>query len=213
MIAREIHDELGQSLTVLKIQTALVANKINPGKYDLKEKIVSIIDLIDQTVESVQKISAKLRPGILDELGLIAAIEWQSQEFHKRTGITCEYTLPKEEIIIPDEMATAIFRIFQEALTNVARHAEAKRVSIIIRQVNHTLILEVTDNGRGISPGQRDNSRALGILGMKERALVFGGQVKIHGVNKRGTNVKVEMPINQVADPVSETATSPDKWN
>ena len=121
--------------------------------------------------------------------------------------------MPKEEIYIPDEMATAIFRIFQEALTNVARHAAAKRVSIILRQVNHTLILEVTDNGRGISPGQRDNSRALGILGMKERALVFGGQVKIHGVNKRGTNVKVEMPITQITDPITEPKTPSDAWN
>jgi PAS domain S-box-containing protein len=196
VIAREIHDELGQSLTVLKIQTALLLNKLKSIKPDLKDKSDSIIDLIDQTVESVQKISAKLRPGILDELGLVPAIEWQSQEFHNRTGILCECTLPKREILISDEKATAIFRIFQEALTNIARHSGAKRVSVIFKQINHTLLLEITDNGRGITLGQRNDSNSLGLLGMKERALVFGGQVKIHGVNGKGTNVKVQMPLD-----------------
>jgi PAS domain S-box-containing protein len=196
VIAREIHDELGQSLTVLKIQTALLLNKLKSDQPEVKEKSDSIIELIDQTVESVQKISAKLRPGILDELGLVPAIEWQSQEFQNRTGIHCECILPKIDVIISDDKATAIFRIFQEALTNVARHADAKRVSVIFKQVDHTLTLEVTDNGQGISLGQRNDSNSLGLLGMKERALVFGGQVKIHGVSGKGTNVKVEMPLD-----------------
>jgi two-component system sensor histidine kinase UhpB len=196
VIAREIHDELGQSLTVLKIQTALLLNKLKLNQPDVKEKSDSIIELIDQTVESVQKISAKLRPGILDELGLVPAIEWQSQEFQNRTGIHCDCILPKIDIDISADRATAIFRILQESLTNVARHSDAKRVSVILKQVDHTLTLEVTDNGQGITLGQRNDSNSLGLLGMKERALVFGGQVKIHGVSGQGTNVKVEMPLD-----------------
>jgi PAS domain S-box-containing protein len=199
-IAREIHDELGQSLTVLKIQTALLLNKLKLNQSELREKIGSIIELIDQTVESVQKISAKLRPGILDELGLVPAIEWQSQEFQNRTGIYCDYTLPKGEVIVSEDKATAIFRIFQEALTNVARHAKAKKVSVILKQDNHILTLEVTDNGLGITSGQKDNPNSLGLLGMNERALIFGGQVEIHGVREKGTNVKVEMPLDNYGE-------------
>ncbi len=212
-IAREIHDELGQLLTVLKIQTALLLNKLKSNQSELKEKIGSIIELIDQTVESVQKISAKLRPGILDELGLVPAIEWQSQEFQNRTGIYCDYTLPKGEVIVSEDKATAIFRMLQEALTNVARHAGAKKVSVILKQDNHALTLEVTDNGHGITPGQRDNPNSLGLLGMKERALIFGGQVKIHGVRGKGTNVKVEMPLDFKSDNLSLEYHQNEDWS
>ena len=212
-VAREIHDELGQSLTVLKIQTALLLNKLKSNQSELREKIGSIIELIDQTVESVQKISAKLRPGILDELGLVPAIEWQSQEFQNRTGIYCDYTLQKGEVIVSKDKATAIFRMLQEALTNVARHAGAKKVSVILKQDNSTLTLEVTDNGHGITPGQRDNPNSLGLLGMKERALIFGGQVKIHGVSGKGTNVKVEIPLDFKSDNLSLENHQNEDWS
>ncbi len=195
VIAREIHDELGQVLTVLKIQVSLLGNKLQSSSEDIHQRIGKISDFIDQTVESVQRISAKLRPGILDELGLGAAIEWQAQEFSKNSGIVCKCSLLKEDMQIDAEKATAIFRIFQEALTNVARHAQAERVSVFLRRENQHLILEVTDNGRGITRSQIEDPRSLGILGMKERALIFGGRVSIHGVAGKGSNVKVEMPL------------------
>jgi len=131
----------------------------------------------------------------LDELGLIPAIEWQAQEFEERTGIQCDCTLPSEELDIENDKATAIFRIFQEALTNVARHAGAKRISVILKEVNEFLLLEITDNGRGIKETQIKNPKSLGILGMKERAIAFGGEVLINGVPDKGTNLKLKMPV------------------
>jgi PAS domain S-box-containing protein len=200
MIAREIHDELGQNLTVLKMQISLLSNKLLENQDHLKDKLLSAANLIDQTVESVQRISSKLRPGILDELGLIPAIEWQSQEFEERTGIKCNYTLPSEELKLDRDKATALFRIFQEALTNVVRHADAQRVSILLRKINNSLLLEITDNGRGIKESQMKNTGSLGILGMQERAIVFGGEVMINGVPDKGTNVKVRMPLENISN-------------
>ena len=200
IIAREIHDELGQNLTVLKIQISLLSNKLKEDQNHIKEKLLSATNLIDQTVESVQRITAKLRPGILDELGLIPAIDWQSQEFEERTGIKCNCTLPSEELDLGRDKATAIFRIFQEALTNVARHAGAKRISILLRKMNNFLLLEITDNGRGIKESQIKDPGSLGILGMKERAIVFGGEVLINGVPEKGTNLKLKMPLQDFAD-------------
>ncbi|MDP4116338.1 MAG: PAS domain S-box protein, partial [Bacteroidota bacterium] len=197
MIAREIHDELGQVLTVLKIQISLLANKLRDDQQSLKDKINSVSKVIDTTVESVQKISAKLRPGILDDLGLIPALEWQSQDFQDSTGIICESILPKEDIILDQEKATAVFRIFQESLTNIARHAEASNVVVKLIQIGNNLELEVSDNGKGITPKQIQDSKSLGLLGMKERALILGGTVNIEGIQGSGTKVKVIMPVWQ----------------
>ncbi len=197
LIAREIHDELGQMLTVSKIQLSLLVNKLFPGQEEMKEKFKPIMQLIDQAVDSVQQISAKLRPGILDELGLVAAIEWQTKDFEERTGITFRSSLLKYELNLSKDKATAIFRIYQEALTNVARHAQAERVSTFLRRENGLLILEVIDNGRGISKGQLEDQRSLGILGMKERAMILGGTVTINGVPGQGTSLKVEMPMDE----------------
>ncbi|MGE5354291.1 MAG: histidine kinase [Acidobacteriota bacterium] len=200
MIAREIHDELGQVLTVLKIQISLLSNKLRDDQSYLKEKIESASKVIDKTVESVQRISAKLRPGILDELGLIPAIEWQAQDFQKSTGIKCDLSLPKEEIEMDEEKSTAIFRIFQEALTNVARHAKAGLINVFMGISGRNLILEVTDDGVGITEGQLYDPRSLGLLGMKERAYILGGSVVITGEEGRGTSVKVVMPVTGIKD-------------
>ncbi|MCU7497118.1 MAG: sensor histidine kinase [Ignavibacteria bacterium] len=195
MIAREIHDELGQVLTVLKIQISLLANKLRDDQDDLKEKIEQASGVIDKTVESVQRISSKLRPGILDNLGLIPAIEWQAQDFQERTGIKCDLSLPKEEISMDDEKSTAIFRIFQEALTNVARHAKASLITVYLGVSAENLVLEFTDNGMGITEEQIRDPKSLGLLGMKERAFILGGSVVINGEPGRGTSVKVLMPM------------------
>jgi len=195
-IAREIHDELGQVLTVLKIQITLLSNKLRDDQQELKDKIISISNMIDGTVEKVQRITAKLRPYILDELGLIPAIEWQAQEFQDITGIKCSFTLPNVELFLDSEKSTAIFRIFQEALTNIARHSKAKLISISIHLKAETLMLIVKDNGIGIAQEQTKDFKSLGIIGMKERALILGGEVTVEGIPGKGTEVRVEIPLN-----------------
>lgn len=197
-IAREIHDELGQVLTVLKIQLSLLGNKLSPDQFTLKEKVISLTDLIDQSVESVQKISSKLRPTILDELGLIAAIEWQTEEFEKLTNINCSIVLPKEDLHLSTEKSTAIFRIFQEALTNIARHSEAKKVAISLITENSILYLEIADDGKGITQEQLKDFKSLGLRGMEERAMIFGGTVSFDSIISKGTKVKVEIPIDWI---------------
>jgi len=196
MIAQEIHDELGQVLTALKIQISLLANKLNDDQKPLKQKINSLLNMIDASVESVQKISAKLRPGILDELGLIAAIEWQTEEFEKMTNVKCSLVLPKEELVLEKDKSTAIFRILQEALTNIARHSQATKVLISLLNHKSNVSLEIQDNGKGITPDQIKDFKSLGIHGMEERAMVFGGEVYIEGITGKGTTVKVEIPID-----------------
>jgi two-component system sensor histidine kinase UhpB len=195
MIAREIHDELGQALTVLKIQVSLLANKLQKNQQKLKERSSFITEMLDNMVETVQEITAKLRPEILDQLGLTAAIEWESQQFQNHTGIKCDVNVPSNDLVLDKEKSTAIFRIFQEALTNVARHANAEKVSINLKKESERLILEVTDNGLGIRKMQIEDSSSLGLLGMRERALVLSGIVIINGVPGQGTNVKVEIPL------------------
>jgi len=195
-IAREIHDELGQVLTVLKIQITLLSNKLRDDQKELKSKLEYASGIIDSTVEKVQRITAKLRPNILDELGLIPAIEWQAQEFQEVTGIPCSLSLPGDEIKLDEEKSTAIFRIFQEALTNVIRHSSAKKVSVSLNTKNESLILKIKDNGLGINPEQISGTKSLGIIGMKERALILGGEVTIEGIPGKGTEVTVEMPLN-----------------
>jgi PAS domain S-box-containing protein len=194
MISREIHDELGQMLTVLKIQISLLSNKISDNDV-MKTKFNSVEKLIDNSIESVQKIASKLRPGLLDELGLIPAIEWQTQDFMEQTGIECECTLPKEEIILDQEKSTALFRIFQESIFNTARHANASKILIHFREVNDDLVLEITDNGKGITQSQLNDPKSLGLLGMKERAFILGGSVEIKSSMNSGTTVKAVIPF------------------
>jgi len=196
MIAQEIHDELGQVLTALKIQISLLANKLKDDQKPLKQKINSLLDMIDASVESVQKISAKLRPGILDELGLIAAIEWQTEEFEKMTNVKCSLVLPKEDLVLEKNKSTAIFRILQEALTNIARHSQATKVLISLLNYKSNVSLEIQDNGKGITQEQIRDFKSLGIHGMEERAMVFGGQVYIEGIAGKGTRLEVEIPVD-----------------
>lgn len=195
LIAREIHDELGQVLTVLKIKLKLINKKIPEDLLKLKEQIDEAIDMIDNSVETVQKISSKLRPNILDELGLAAAIEWQINEFEKLTNIKCSLVLPKEEIAIDKDRQTVIFRILQEALTNVARHSGADKVQINLFLHQSKLILEIKDNGKGITNEQISDVKSLGIHGMEERVMIFGGSFLIEGFAGKGTTLKIEIPI------------------
>jgi PAS domain S-box-containing protein len=194
-IAREIHDELGQSLTGLKMDLAWLASRLPEDQPWLREKPQDMRRLIDATIQTVRKIATELRPGILDDLGLTAAIEWQAQEFQARTGIACEFISRLEEFPLERDRSTAIFRIFQETLTNVARHAQATRVSVSLRAHNGSLVLEVRDNGKGVTAEELADPQSLGLLGMRERALLFGGEVSISGQPGAGTTVTAQIPL------------------
>lgn len=196
LIAREIHDELAQALTALKMGLVWLDKKLPEVKKPLTEKIKSMSDLIDMTLYTVRRISSELRPGLLDDLGLQAAIEWQAKEFEDRTGITCEVTFHSDTGNLDQERSTAIFRIFQETLTNVVRHAEATEVWASLEETPDILIMKVKDNGVGITEERILNSKSFGIIGMQERTLLLGGDIKLKGVRNKGTTVTVSIPIN-----------------
>jgi signal transduction histidine kinase len=191
-IAREIHDELGQVLTGIKMEVGWLQKRLKEPL--LLEKTESMSKLIDSTVQTVRKIATGLRPEMLDDMGLVAAVGWQAKEFQKRTGIRCRTKLPPERKF-DFEISTAVFRIFQEILTNVARHSRATRVDIELRDGEERLELDVTDNGIGIPEGELRGRKSLGLLGMQERALLFGGEVNVSGIPGQGTRVAVRIPI------------------
>jgi len=194
-ISRQVHDELGQALTGLKMDLYWLANRL-PKKYrTVHEKTRAMSAHIDATIQTVRRIATELRPGILDDLGLVAAIEWQAQEFQKRTGIECVVSSDLKDTILDQDLNTAFFRIFQETLTNIIRHAQASRVDVNLRQEEGALVLEVKDNGRGISEAELNDTRSIGVLGMRERAALLQGELQITGVPGQGTTVAVRIPL------------------
>jgi signal transduction histidine kinase len=191
-IAREIHDELGQVLTGLKMDvTWLAARLAEPPQL---EKTGAMSALIDSTIGAVRRIATGLRPEVLDDMGLVAGIDWQAKEFQKRTGIRCRIKLPPENTAVGDEQSLATFRIFQEILTNVARHSRATRLEIDLRTEGDRLVLAVADNGVGFDAVQANGRRSLGLLGMRERALRLGGEVTFSGAPGKGTRVMLALP-------------------
>ena len=188
-LSRELHDRLGQALTSIKID--LAAAKAAAVSPPVAAKINSVMNFVDETIRSVRRISTELRPGILDDLGLAAAVEWAAEDFQARTGIACEVLLPEPDISVDRERATAMFRVLQETLTNVARHAAATRVVIRLSGSERQFSLEVQDNGCGIPADQVSAAGSLGILGMRERAFRLGGDFQIHGEPGSGTKVSV----------------------
>ncbi|MFN0109719.1 MAG: two-component regulator propeller domain-containing protein [Blastocatellia bacterium] len=198
-IAREIHDELGQLLTGLKIDLKWFEKRLPKDAENSKllhEKMVSILELMDETIVAMRRVATKFRPGILDTLGLIAAIEWQAEEFSNRTGIRCEFDEPIPQQLSGLDCETALFRIFQESLTNVARHSEASAVKVSLTRQNGFLILQIRDNGRGITEKEIKDPHSIGLLGMRERAHIFGGEVSVSGSPGKGTTVTATIPIN-----------------
>src|SRR5438477_337577 len=174
-ISRQVHDELGQALTGLKMDLYWLASRLPKKFRAVQEKTRSMSAHIDSTIQTVRRISTELRPGILDDLGLAAALEWQAQEFQKRTGLRCLVTSEVTEAAFPQDLNTAFFRIFQETLTNVIRHAQATRVEVTLKEEQGYLLMEVRDNGRGISSDEITNNKSIGLLGMRERAALPGG--------------------------------------
>jgi PAS domain S-box-containing protein len=195
-IAREIHDEVGQALTALKIDLAWLGKKVPPRGLLVRRKLRGMEGVIDGTMDALHRILAELRPGVLDDLGLPAAIRWLAEEFKRRTTIACAVQMTGREPRLDTGQATAVFRILQEALTNVARHAQARRVEIRLHVLPTAFELVVTDDGRGITAAELRATRTLGILGMRERALTWHGRVTVHGEPGRGTTVRVFMPMD-----------------
>jgi len=193
-IAREIHDDLGQALTGLKMDSAWVMKNLRPDQTALQDKLRAMGQLIDDTVRSVRRLSTELRPRILDDFGLVAALEWQGQEFETKTGIQCRFRSSLRETDLDPDRSVAIFRIFQEALTNVARHSGATKVKSTLSKAKKGLRLILRDNGRGISQEEISRTKSLGLVGMRERAILFGGELTIQGKPGKGTTVTLKIP-------------------
>ena len=199
-IAREIHDETGTLMTAIKMDLAFMGREVGQDgamktPYTLREEISATTKLVDEAIKTLHEIVSELRPGVLDHLGLRAALEWQLQEFQERMKIECQFNSDLEELNLDPARSTAVFRILQETLTNVARHAQATRVEASLRKNDNQLILEVRDNGRGITEAQISHVGRFGLLGMLERAHVFGGDVMINGSPGQGTVVTVRIPM------------------
>jgi PAS domain S-box-containing protein len=195
-IAREIHDDLGQVLTVLKMDVFRLKKSIPEDQESLIKKTEPLLHTIDNAIQRVKKISSNLRPGILDDIGLSAAIEWQAEEFQEQTGIKCHLAISPKDILLDRDRNIAIFRIFQETLTNIARHAEATEASIRLQEGDGHIEIDIQDNGKGITEEELTNPKSLGLMGMRERAKIFGGDFIIKGVPGKGTKVTVTMPIH-----------------
>ena len=178
-VAREIHDQLGQALTAVKLDVSSLVHEMPEDQRRKSTRPQTILKLVDETIQSVRRIATELRPGMLDDLGLVATIEWAGEEFGARTGTQCRLDLPPDDIVVDPDTAVAIFRIFQETLTNVARHANAKEVRARLAIEDGNLTLEVHDNGIGIPSEKLQKGRSLGILGMRERATLLGGDLSI----------------------------------
>ena len=198
-IARELHDELGQILTALKIDLVRLGEKSRgAGKdlsaFEIKKRITTMLEIVDAAMDITRKIVAELRPGVLDELGLAAAMEWQIGEFQKRTGIVCGLEIEFDEKDACQNLKTTAFRILQECLTNIARHSGASRAHITLRDEGCRIFFEAEDNGRGFDEQALDNPRSFGILGMRERARMLNGTIGISRVETGGTRVSVSIP-------------------
>lgn len=195
-IAREIHDELGQALTAIKMDISYLFKKYN-DHCSVSEKARSIFRIIDSIIHAIKRISTELRPGILDDLGLIAAIEWQVREFENRCGIRCHLRIDQEDIDIDKESSIAIFRVLQESLTNIARHASATEVFIGIYEDRDNLHLQIKDNGKGITEDHIKNPRSFGLIGMRERVHFLGGDMHISGKSGEGSRIEIRIPLKK----------------
>jgi signal transduction histidine kinase len=207
-IAQEVHDELGQTLTALKMDLRWAEKHLgqepSPTLNPVLDRIVEASELADATLDSVKRIAGELRPGVLEDLGLAAALRQEAQRFQERAGVGCRLQLPDSLPAMPTEVATAVFRIFQEALTNVGRHAESTEVEVELVQEGEEVVLRVADNGKGIRASVLDDAKSLGLLGMRERAESLGGQLTVQPGSPRGTVVKLTLPVPRQEGAVSQ---------
>jgi len=194
-IAREIHDGLGQQLTALKMDISWLNKKWNAGTESISNKLKGALELVDTTINEVRKMASRLHPSILDDLGLAEAIAWQTREFSSRTGIAvnCSIDVPDEKF--SNAVSVAVFRICQEALTNIARHADATIVTGCLQRKNNTLYFNITDNGKGFDLNEQSKKRTLGLLSMKERVFMLNGKYSVKSSPGKGTEISVEIPL------------------
>lgn len=195
-VAREIHDDLGQALTALKIDISRLQDDCRTDQKIIKDKLDGMLRLTDSIIQTVKRISTRLRPGILDALGLSSAIEWQASEFEERTGIHCNLDIDNVEKDIDESISITVFRIFQEIITNVIRHAEADNVDVILRFTEKELTLDITDNGIGIKKEEIESPRSLGIIGIRERVRKWSGKVEFINNNDKGTQIRITIPLS-----------------
>lgn len=194
-VAREIHDVLGQTLTALKMDVSWLSLRSPDANAAFQQKLTAMTGLLDDTIATVRRLATSLRPGVLDDLGLAAAVEWQAQEFEQRTGIRCALRTVVDDEALAPQLSTALFRILQESLTNVARHSRASQVAVTLEHFGGDLILQVSDDGVGISPAAAANTRSIGLTGMRERAQLVGGGLTISGAVGTGTTVRAQVPL------------------
>ncbi|MFL5583169.1 MAG: ATP-binding protein [Gemmatimonadaceae bacterium] len=200
-IARELHDELGQALTGLKLDLAWMERRLNrqslsrQGPSELGDRAASLLGRLDEVMVQVRRIVTELRPSVLDQLGLADAVEWQAQDFAARTGLALDLRIDCLRELPPDAMASSVFRMLQEALTNIAKHASATHVRVHLRTDGDVLLLDVSDDGRGITPEEQRGRHSLGLLGLRERAIAWGGTVQISGGATSGTTVALRLPL------------------
>jgi two-component system sensor histidine kinase UhpB len=198
-IARELHDELGQAVTGLKLDLAWLEQRLSRhATADLGLRVRDLLERLDGVIVSVRRIVTELRPSVLDELGLAAAVEWQAQDFASRTGVALELLIDVDDAELPEPVASAVFRMLQEALTNVARHAAARHLRVALRKQPDLLSLDVVDDGRGITESELRGRRSLGLVGLRERAIACGGTVQIHGEPGLGTTVSLRLPLAMI---------------
>ena len=193
-IAREIHDDLGGNLTAIKMALAMLARRLPADQPQLADKAAYVDALVDRTIEAVHRISLDLRPSMLD-FGIVAALEWQVKEFEKQVGYACSFTSNEREIDLGADHAIALFRIFQEALTNIAKHAGATRVTVALRRLRHHVALKITDNGSGVAAADRQKAGSFGLRGMSERARALGGTMALSAAPGGGTVVTIKIKL------------------
>ncbi len=194
-IASEIHDELGQLLTAIKMDVVWLAKRISPEQIPMQEKALSMRQTVDMTIQSVKRISAELRPHVLDNLGLSAAIEWQVKQIKDVTGIDCQFVSVPADVTADNNSAVALFRIFQEAMTNAVRHSKASYIKVELKQLTGSIRLAVEDNGLGIKHSEASDPKSFGLISIKERARALGGEVEINGHPGKGTLITAEIPL------------------
>ena len=196
-LARELHDQLGQALAGIKIDLHWIGQhaSADSDRVGIRAKVDATMRLVDDTIWRVRRLSSQLRPPVLDKLGLVAAIEWEAKEFERRAGVRTRTQLSAEHVALDPGRATAVFRMVQEALTNVATHAQATRITVAVRETNGAVTVTVSDNGRGIPRERFGSVDSLGMLGMRERAALLGGAVDVRGNRPHGTVVTLSIPL------------------
>lgn len=199
-IAREIHDELGQQLTAIKLDVSWLDRKI-PGDAVIKERIAGVLTMLTEMIHSIRRISTQLRPSILDDLGLLEALRWLARDFQKRTGIRIELDCAEESLKVEPAVTTGLFRIFQETLTNIARHADATAVLARLYVEDERLVLTIMDNGKGFDPAGAKKKKTLGLMGMKERTLMMKGAYEIDSQQGKGTSLRFTIPLQSMQQP------------